>query len=195
MSELATLQDLFEDELRDVYDAEKQIVKALPKVIKAVTDERLREALSAHLDETRGQIERLDQVFASLELKPKGKHCAGMEGILEESSDLIGEDGNEAVLDAAFIAGCQHVEHYEITAYGTLMAWAKMLGHSEALGLLKANEQEEKAADAKLSKLAEGGINRDALAAGNEDEEEEGEQGSQMARGGASGKSRARRSR
>src|SRR3977135_3414836 len=101
-------------------------------------------------------------------MKPKGKHCAGMAGILEEGSDLLEEDGDDAVLDAAFIAGCQRVEHYEITAYGTLMAWAKLLGHKEALNLLKANEQEEKAADAKLSKLAESTVNRDAASAGAE---------------------------
>ena len=176
MADLETLKDLFEDELRDVYDAEKQIVKALPKIIKAVTDERLREALSGHLDETRGQIERLEQAFASLELKPKGKHCAGMEGILEEGADLIGEDGADAVLDAAFIAGCQRVEHYEITAYGSLIAWGKLLGYSTAVSLLKANEQEEKAADVKLTKLAESGINSEALAAGDIDAEEDDEE-------------------
>jgi ferritin-like metal-binding protein YciE len=173
MSEMNTLRDLFEDELRDVYDAEKQIVKALPKVIKATSDEVLREALSSHLEETRGHIERLEEAFASLELKPKGKHCAGMAGVLEESSDLIGEDGNEAVLDAGIIAGCQRVEHYEITAYGSLMAWAKLLGYKDALNLLKQNEQEEKAADAKLSKIAESTINEVAAAATDEDEEAE----------------------
>src|SRR6187397_491919 len=98
MADLNTLHDLFEDELRDVYDAEKQILKALPKIIKAVTDESLREALSAHLEETRGQVERLEQAFASLDLKPKGKHCAGMAGILEEGSDLLEEDGADPVL-------------------------------------------------------------------------------------------------
>lgn len=166
MADLNTLRDIFEDELRDVYDAEKQILKALPKVIKAVTSEPLNDALSEHLKETRGHVDRLEQAFASLELKPKGKHCAGMAGILEEGSDLLKEDGDEAVLDAAFIAGCQRVEHYEITAYGSLMAWAKLLGYDEALALLKANEQEEKAADAKLSRLAESAINADALHAG-----------------------------
>jgi ferritin-like metal-binding protein YciE len=173
MADLNTLNDLFEDELKDVYDAEKQILKALPKIIKAVTDEQLSEALSAHLEETRGHVRRLEQVFASLELKPKGKHCAGMAGILEEGSDLLEEDGAEPVLDAAFIAGCQRVEHYEIVAYGCLMAWAKLLGYRDAFSLLKANEQEEKAADAKLSKLAESAINQQALNAGDESEEEE----------------------
>lgn len=172
MADLNTLNVLFEDELRDVYDAEKQILKALPKIIKAVTNDDLRKALSAHLDETRGQVVRLEQAFESLELKPKGKHCAGMAGILEEGSDLLEEDGEEAVLDAAFIAGCQRVEHYEIVAYGCLMAWAKLLGYREALNLLKANEQEEKAADAKLSKLAESTVNPQAMAAAESDDDE-----------------------
>lgn len=171
MSDLNTLHDLFEDELRDVYDAEKQILKALPKIIKAVTDDGLRDALSAHLKETRGQVDRLARAFASLDLKPRGKHCAGMAGILEEGKGLLEEDGDESVLDAAFIAGCQRVEHYEIVAYGCLIAWAKLLGYAEAAALLKANEQEERAADSTLSKLAESGINAQAAAAG-EDESE-----------------------
>jgi ferritin-like metal-binding protein YciE len=153
-----------------VYDAEKQIVKALPRIIKAANDVALREALTMHLEETHGQIERLEQAFASLDLTPKGKHCAGMAGILEEGRDLLEEDGNDAVLDAAFIAGCQRVEHYEITAYGTLMAWAKLLGYVEAGKLLAANEREEKAADMKLSKIAEAGVNPQAAAAGEEDD-------------------------
>jgi ferritin-like metal-binding protein YciE len=173
MAELSTLNKLFEDELRDVYDAEKQILKALPKIIKASSNDELRKALSSHLEETRGQVTRLEQAFESLDLKPKGKHCAGMAGILEEGSDLLEEDGDEAVLDAAFIAGCQRVEHYEITAYGTLMAWAKLLGYRDAFNLLKANEQEEKAADAKLSKLAESTVNTQAAAAGAESDDEE----------------------
>jgi ferritin-like metal-binding protein YciE len=174
MPDMNTLQDLFADELRDVYDAEKQIVKALPKLIKSVSDPSLKEALSSHLEETRGHVERLEQVFESLELKPRGKHCAGIAGILEEGSDLIGQDGNDAVLDAGIIAGCQRVEHYEITAYGSLMAWAKLLGNREVLSLLKQNEQEEKAADGKLTKIAESTVNQEALAAGEaEDEEEE----------------------
>jgi len=175
MADLNTLHDLFEDELRDVYDAEKQILKALPKIIKAATNEELRNALTMHLEETRGQIGRLEQAFESLDLKPKGKHCAGMAGILEEGSDLLKEDGDDAVLDAGFIASCQRVEHYEITAYGTLMAWAKLLGYRDALNLLKANEQEEKAADVKLSRLAESTVNAEAMSAGEESDEEEDE--------------------
>ncbi len=173
MADLTTLAILFEGELRDIYDAEKQILKALPKIIKAVTNDALGKALSAHLEETRGHIARLEQAFQSLDLKPKGKHCAGMAGILEEGGDLLEEDGDEAVLDAAFIAGCQSVEHYEIVAYGCLMAWAKLLGYQDAVNLLRANEQEERAADAKLSKLAESSVNSQALSAGAELEDEE----------------------
>jgi len=169
MTTLNTLRVLFEDELRDVYDAEKQILKALPKIVKATTDEDLRVALSGHFEETKGQVERLVQAFESLDLKPKGKHCAGMAGILEEGKDLLEADGDEAVLDAGFIAGCQRVEHYEITAYGSLIAWADTLGYEEAADLLRENEQEEKAADAKLSKLAESRINRQAGEAGAEE--------------------------
>ena len=173
MTDVNTLAILFESELRDIYDAEKQILKALPKIIKAVTNVDLRKALSAHLEETRGHVSRLEEAFESLDLKPRGKHCAGMAGILEEGSDLLGEGGDDAVLDAAFIAGCQRVEHYEIVAYGCLMAWAKLLGYHQALSLLKANEQEEKAADAKLSKLGESTVNPQALSAGTGSDEEE----------------------
>jgi ferritin-like metal-binding protein YciE len=167
MAGMNTLRDLFEDELRDLYDAEKQIVKALPKMIKAAGSAQLKSALETHLDETRGHIDRLDRVFESMDLRARRKHCAGMAGILEEGADLLEEDGEEAVLDAGFISAAQRVEHYEITAYGTLMAWAKVLGLHDALSLLKENEQEEKAADEKLSELAEAGINQ-AAAAGRE---------------------------
>ena len=170
MAGMKTLRDLFEDELRDVYDPEKQIVKALPKMIKASSNEELESALEAHLEETRGHVERLERVFESIDMCPRGKHCEGMAGILEEGKNLMEEDGDEAVLDAGFIAAAQRVEHYEITAYGTLMAWAKVLGLKDALSLLKATEQEEKAADEKLSALAESGLNQ-AAAAGQEDAE------------------------
>jgi ferritin-like metal-binding protein YciE len=172
MAGMKTLRDLFEDELRDVYDAEKQIVKALPKMIKAAESEELSSALESHLEETRGHVERLERVFESIDMRPRGKHCAGMAGILEEGANLMDEDGAEAVLDAGFIAAAQRVEHYEITAYGSLMAWAKALGLKDALSLLKENEQEEKAADKKLTAIAESGINQ-AAAAGQQQAEEE----------------------
>ena len=165
------LQELFVEELRDVYDAEKQIVKALPKMIKSSTSEELGSTLETHLEETRGQVERLEQVFEALDLRPRGKHCDGMAGILEEGKSLMEEDGDEAVLDAGYIAAAQRVEHYEITAYGSLMAWAKALGLKDALSLLKQNLEEEKAADQKLSALAESGLNQAAAAGQGEIEE------------------------
>jgi ferritin-like metal-binding protein YciE len=171
MPGMKTLRDLFEDELRDVYDAEKQIIRALPRMIKATGSEELSSALEAHLEETRGHVERLERVFESIDRRPRGKRCEGMAGILEEGANLMEEDGEESVLDAGFIAAAQRVEHYEITAYGSLMAWAKALGLKNALSLLKENEQEEKAADQKLSALAESGINQ-AAAAGQEMAEE-----------------------
>ena len=165
MAGMDSLDALFEDELRDMYDAERQIVKALPKMIKAASSAPLREAFEAHLEETRTQVDRLEQVFASLDLKTRGKHCAGMAGILEEGKDLMGEDGDQAVLDAGLIAAAQRVEHYEITAYGTLVAWGESLGLRDAVSLLQASLDEEKAADSKLSGLAESSINAIAAAA------------------------------
>ena len=145
--------------------------KALPKMIKSSTSEELGSALETHLEETRGQVERLEQVFEALDLRPRGKHCDGMAGILEEGKSLMEEDGDEAVLDAGYIAAAQRVEHYEITAYGSLMAWAKALGLKDALSLLKQNLEEEKAADQKLSALAESGLNQAAAAGQGEMEE------------------------
>jgi ferritin-like metal-binding protein YciE len=171
MAGMNTLADLFQDELRDVYDAEKRILKALPKMARAASDEQLRDAFTTHLEETRGHVERLEQVFASLDQKPKGKRCLGMEGIIAEGTELMGEDGDESVLDAGLIASAQRVEHYEITAYGSLMAWAKQLGYDDALELLGENEREEKETDQKLTEIAEGIINQQA-AAGSDDEEE-----------------------
>lgn len=159
MADITTLPELFEDELRDMYDAEKQITKALPKVIDKTTDPELSSALSAHLQETHGQIQRLEQAFQSLDLKVKSKSCDGMEGILDEGDDVLGDVSVEAVRDAAVIASCQRVEHYEITAYGSLIAWAKILGYKEAQSLLEQNLAEEKAADIKLTMLGESRIN------------------------------------
>ena len=172
MAAMDSLATLFEDELRDVYDAERQIVKALPKMIKAAANAELRSALEAHLEETREQVERLDQVFSTLDLRARGKHCAGMAGILEEGKDLMEADGDEAVLDAGYIAAAQRVEHYEITAYGTLIAWAETLGHRSVASLLQATLDEEKAANQKLSALAESSVNAIAAQRGGQKEEE-----------------------
>jgi len=172
MAETKTLHDAFLDELRDAYDAEKQIIKALPKVAKSASSDELRSALEDHLEETRGHVERLEQVFEQIEEKAKGKHCAGMAGILDEGKDVMGEDFEDTTMDAAIIASAQRVEHYEIAAYGTLVAWARTMGHDEAADLLQETLDEEKAADEKLNALAEGGINESAAKGANPDGEE-----------------------
>lgn len=165
MADVGTLHDAFIDELRDAYDAEKQLVKALPKMAKAASSTDLREAFEVHLEETRGQIERLEQVFEGLDEKVRGKHCDGIAGIIEEGKAVMEEDFDETTMDACLIAGGQRAEHYEMAAYGTLVAWARAMGHTEAADLLQETLDEEKAADEKLSALAEGGINQGAAAA------------------------------
>lgn len=160
MAESGTLHDAFIDELRDAYDAEKQLTKALPRMAKAATSPNLRKAFESHLEETRGQIERLEQVFASLDEKVRGKHCDGIEGIIEEGKAVMEEDFDEATMDACLIAGGQRAEHYEMAAYGTLVAWARAMGHDAAADLLQENLDEEKAADEKLTMIAEAGINK-----------------------------------
>jgi ferritin-like metal-binding protein YciE len=175
MAGTGTLHDAFVDELRDTYDAEKQMTKALPKMAKAAGSEELRAAFEAHLEETRGQIERLEEVFAALEEKARGKHCDGIAGIIEEGKAIMEEDFDDATMDACLIAAGQRAEHYEIAAYGTLVAWAQVMGHTEAAALLQQNLDEEKATDKKLSTLAESGINQEAADAADlgEDEEEQ----------------------
>ena len=162
MAEAGTLHDAFLDELRDTYDAEKQLTMALRKLAKAASNPKLREAFEGHLEETQGQIGRLEQVFASLDEKPRGKHCDGIAGIIAEGKSIMEEDFDETTMDACLIAAGQRAEHYEMAAYGTLIAWAQAMGHTEAVGLLQETLDEEKAADEKLSELAEGGINSDA---------------------------------
>jgi len=169
-----TLHDTFLDELKDIYNGEKQITKALPKMIKAATSPKLQAALQSHLDETEQQIVRLDQVFTSLGETARGKQCEGIAGILSEGSAIMNEDLDEMAMDAALIGAGQRVEHYEMAAYGTLVAWATAMGHREAAGLLQQNLDEEGAADKKLSKLAEGGINQQAAEAAHPSGEEEG---------------------
>lgn len=173
MAEAGTLHDAFIDELRDTYDAERQLTKALAKLAKAASAEPLRDAFESHLEETQGQIERLEQVFESLEEKVRGKHCDGIAGIIDEGKAIMEEDFDEATMDACLIAAGQRAEHYEMAAYGTLIAWARAMGHIDAANLLQQNLDEEKAADEKLSKLAEGGINQNAADGAHGDEEEE----------------------
>jgi len=162
MAENGTLHDAFIDELRDAYDAEKQLTKALPKLAKAASSPELRAAFEAHLEETRGQVNRLEEVFATLDEKVRGKHCDGIEGIIEEGKSVMEEDFDDTTMDACLIAAGQRAEHYEMAAYGTLVAWARVMGHTEAASLLQETLNEEKAADKKLSSLAESGINREA---------------------------------
>jgi ferritin-like metal-binding protein YciE len=169
------LREALVDEIKDIYNAEKQIVKALPKMVKGATSDELREAFESHLDETENQVTRLERVFELLDEKPRGKHCAGMAGILEEGSETLQEDAEDAVMDAMLIAGAQRVEHYEITAYGTCIAWAEALGLTEVVEVLGESLAEEKAADQTLSALAESGINDAATAGESEDEMEDNE--------------------
>ena len=173
MAEAETLHDAFLDELRDSYDAEKQLTKALPKLAKAASNPKLRQAFESHLEETRGQIERLEQVFEGLDEKVRGKHCDGIAGIIEEGKSIMEEDFDETTMDACLIAAGQRAEHYEMAAYGTLVAWAQAMGHGEAAKLLQQTLDEEKAADKKLSGLAESGINQGAADAAHADDDEE----------------------
>ena len=175
MADTGTLHDAFIDELRDAYDAEKQLTKALPKMAKAASSPHLRKAFEAHLDETRGQIGRLEQVFSTLDEKVRGKHCDGIEGIIQEGKSDMEENFDSATMDACLIAGGQRAEHYEMAAYGTLVAWARAMGHTDAADLLQETLDEEKAADEKLSSLAKDGINRKAADAAHPEEADEDE--------------------
>ena len=162
MAEMNTLMDALVDEVRDLYHAEKQLVKALPKMAKAATAPVLRDAFQAHLEETRGHVERLEQVMEGLGEKVRGKHCDGIAGIISEGKATMEEDFDEATMDACLIAAGQRAEHYEIAAYGTLVAWARDMGHTSAANLLQETLDEEKAADETLTSLAQGGINQQA---------------------------------
>lgn len=172
MPETKTLYDAFLDELRDAYDAEKQLIKALPKLAKAASSEELRTAFESHLEETRTHVTRLDEVFAAIGQKARGKHCDGIAGIIEEGKAIMAEEFDEATMDACLVAAGQRAEHYEMAAYGTLIAWANALGLAEASALLEETLNEEKAADQSLSALAEGGLN-EAAAATVDDEDED----------------------
>jgi ferritin-like metal-binding protein YciE len=171
---MKSLHDAFVDEVRDTYDAERQLTKALPKMAKAATSPDLKAAFTSHLGETNGQVERLVQVFELLDEKVRGKRCDGMAGIIEEGSSVMEEDFDDATMDACLIAAGQRAEHYEMAAYGTLVAWANALGHSEVAALLQETLDEEKAADQTLFGLAESGMN-DAAAGGDEEDDEDDE--------------------
>ena len=167
------LREALVEEIKDLYSAEKQLVKALPKMAKGAESDELREAFESHLDETESQVTRLERIFELLDERPRAKHCAGMAGIVEESNEILQEDMEGSVLDACIIGSAQRVEHYEISAYGTAIAWAEALGLTEVAQLLNESLEEEKAADEKLSALAEAGINDAATQGESEDEDEE----------------------
>ncbi len=173
-----SLKELFVDELRDLFNAENQLTKALPKMAKAATSDELRQGFEEHLEQTRGHVERLQQIFDMLGEKATGKKCLGMEGLVKEGAEVMDEDFEEAVMDAALISAAQRVEHYEIAAYGSVIAFAEQLGEEEQASLLKETLEEEKETDDKLTELAkeinaqaeEGGSDEE-VDAGSEDQE------------------------
>jgi ferritin-like metal-binding protein YciE len=148
------LRDLYIDELRDIYSAETQLVKALPKMAKAATSQELRSGFEEHLEQTRGQLSRLEQIFEDLDEKPSGKKCAGMEGLVKEGGEMIKNEFEGEVKDAGLIGAAQRVEHFEIAAYGTVRAFAELLGDRNAVDLLSQTLEEEKETDKKLTQLA-----------------------------------------
>jgi ferritin-like metal-binding protein YciE len=170
------LRKLLEDQLADMYYAEKQLVKTLPKMAKAATNKSLTKAFETHLKETEGQVARLEQVFAQMELPVKGKTCPAILGILQEGSELMEEFAGDEALDAALVAAAQKVEHYEIATYGSMCAWAEQLGLPKVAGLLNETLDEEHGADAKLTKLADEELNGEAVEAGEADDRKDGEQ-------------------
>jgi ferritin-like metal-binding protein YciE len=163
-SDIDTFDELFVHTLQDIYYAEHQIVKALPDMVEKATDAELKKGFRGHLKQTKGQIKRLDQVFKKIKSVPQGTKCPAIDGIIEEANEIAGEIENKTVLNAALIAAAQAVEHYEITRYGTLSAWAKLLGRPDVARLLTANLKEEKATDKKLNGMAKRKINKKALA-------------------------------
>jgi ferritin-like metal-binding protein YciE len=160
---LNTLEDLFVDELKDLYSAEKQLVKALPKMAKASSSPKLRKGFEDHLKQTRKHVERLEQIFSDLGVKPRGPKCEAMEGLIEEGKRMMQEDAEPAVMDAALIAAAQRVEHYEMAGYGTVRTFANMLGQKSAERLLQQTLEEESQTNEKLTELAESEVNVAAM--------------------------------
>ena len=164
MPNMNTLNDLFIDELKDLYSAERQLLKAIPRMMKGTTSDELRSAFETHLEQTEGHVERLEQVFERIEASPRGKKCKAMEGLVEEGEEVLDMEGDGDVLDAAIIGAAQRVEHYEIAAYGTACAHAKALGYDDLASILGQTLQEEEETDKLLTQIAESGINRMAAA-------------------------------
>ena len=161
-SKMATLDDLYTDLLKDLYSAEKQLVKALPKIAKNAQSPDLQKAFQEHLKQTEGHVERIERIFSDMDGSPRGKKCVGMEGLIEEGNELLQEDAEPDVLDAGLIAAAQKVEHYEISGYGTARAWAQRLGYDRAARLLQQTLEEESLANEKLTKIAESHVNMEA---------------------------------
>ena len=159
---MKTLEDLFVHFLRDMYYAEKQIVKALPKMARKADSDKLREAFEHHLEESQNHVANLEQIFEKLDLRPRGVTCEAIDGILDEGKEIMSEAQDADARDAGMIAAAQAVEHYEITRYGTMIAWANQLGKKDLVPLLKANLEQEYAADKKLTELAEKRLNKEA---------------------------------
>jgi ferritin-like metal-binding protein YciE len=160
---LDTLQKLYTDELRDLYNAENQLLKALPKMAKAASSDDLKDAFEKHLEQTKGHVERLEQVFEALGEKPKGKTCRAMKGLIEEGSEILKEDGEESIIDAGIIVAAQKVEHYEIAGYGSVRTFAHLLRQNKAAELLQATLDEESETNEVLNRLAESIINPEAV--------------------------------
>jgi ferritin-like metal-binding protein YciE len=160
---LDTLQELYTNELRDLYNAEMQLLKALPKMAKNASSEELKEAFEKHLEQTKSHVERLDEVFEQIGEKPKGRTCHGMKGIIEEGSEILEKDGEESVIDAGIIVAAQKAEHYEIASYGSVRTFAELLGQNRAAELLQTTLNEESETNELLNKLAEGIVNPEAL--------------------------------
>ena len=177
------LKELYIDELKDLYSAENQLLKALPKMAKAATSEELSSAFTEHLEQTKGHVQRLEQIFEMLDENPKGKKCAGMEGLVKEGAEMMGEDFEDEVMDAGLIGAAQRVEHYEIAAYGTVRAFAELLGESDQASLLSETLEEEKETDQKLTQLSEE-INVEANEQGEEEDDESMEEDEETAASG-----------
>ena len=160
---LDTLEQLYINELRDLYSAENQLLKALPKMAKGATSPELKDAFEKHLEQTKGHVERLEQIFEQLDENPKGKTCHGMQGLIEEGSEILKEDGEESVLDAGIIVAAQKVEHYEIASYGSVRTFANLLNQEEAARLLQSTLDEESETNEILNQLAETIVNPEAL--------------------------------
>jgi ferritin-like metal-binding protein YciE len=184
MPNIESLEELLQEELKDIYDAEKQLTKALPKLAKKASSPELKSAFEEHLRQTEQHMERLEQVFEQMEMPVRGKKCEGMKHLISEGDEMIGDAEDDSTRDALMIAAAQKVEHYEIAAYGTLRTWANILGRNEVAGMLEETLDEEKETDEKLTQIAEGFVNEDAAQQG------EGSRSGQM-RGRSKGGARA----